>query len=508
MRTLLCLLAGLVALSPFRTALAQIPAPESGPFYRYLILVDSSAAMKRRRESTAKSIADLVHSGFGGRAQQGDTIGLWTFGEEVDAAAFSAMKWSEPLRTALTARATRFVMERKYSGKSNLDRAVQAILMATRTSKDVTVFIFSDGNDVLYGTPYDLDISTVYILHRDDLKTSKCPFITSLAARGGRIKAWAVDSGGGTVTIPQIKEDDPPAAPKTPDDKTVASKEPSKPTETKDTVQKPAPRKTTRPQPRVVQSIELPTRASQQTAASPKEITPKATEISKGTPPAKEPPARVETSAPAELSRRTEPPRSIAATTPKQSWPPKTVTPRKAPGTERAPTPPASPTVNPETQPATSAKSAPSAQPAKPPIKTQPAARPTPIPEPAPVEPVPAKPAPEPKPAPTTVTDPAPVATNPKTPTAPPPPERTVTAKPKPSQSSPPEASSQPAPKPPPAPAALAAPLDDPGSSSRFIFMALALLLAAGIIAYLALRKSRAPSHASIISQSLDRERE
>ena len=504
MRTLPWLLAALVALSPLASAQAQLPAPESGPFYRFLILVDSSTGMKRRREATAKSIAELIHSGFGGRAQKGDAIGLWTFGKEVDAAAFSAMKWSEPLRPALTAQATRFVMERRYAGKSNLDRAMQAILMATRTSKEVTVFIFSDGNEVLYGTPYDLDISTVYILHREELKTSKSPFITSLAARDGRIQAWAVDSGGGTVTIPQIKDEKPPT-PRKPEDKTLAAKEPSPPGEAKEAIRKPPPKKPSRPKPRVVQSIELPTEPPRKPVPAPRKPQTAAPETSKPTPAPKEAASRTKTPSPAPTPGNTQNSDAVAAASPKQSWPPKTVTPWKAPAPQPNTPQSAAPTAKPDAKPTPSPDAQSTAQPTKPAIQTLAAAKSTP-----PDQPLDAKTAPEPEPAPAARTAPDSTATTPKPPTSSPPENTPPAAKQPPAETSPAGTSTppSPAPNPAPTPAALATPMEDPGSPTRFIFMSLALLLTAGIIAYVALRKSRTSSHASIISQSLDRERE
>ncbi len=501
MRALPWLLAMLVVLSPLASTQAQLPAPESGPFYRYLILVDASAAMKRRREATAKSIAELIHSGFGGQAQQGDTIGFWTFGEEVDAAKFPAMKWSEPLRAALTAQATRFVMERRSAGKSNLDRAVQAILMATRTSKEVTVFIFSDGNEVLYGTPYDLDISTVYILHRDELKNSKSPFITSLAARDGRIQAWSVDSGGGTVTIPRIKNAKPPT-PRNADAATSAAKKPPRSSaDAKETAQEPPPKKPSRPKPRVVQSIELPTEPPRNPAPPFEKPNTTAPEASKAATSANatSPPTETPSTTPTPGSTQT--PEAVAAASPKQSWPPKTVTPRTTPLPQPRITQSAAPTAKTTARPASPPEVKPAAQPTK--LPPQALAAPKSTPSQHPLE---AEAAPKTESAPAPRTAPETAATIPKTPSPSPAQKPAIAAKQPPAEPTP--AKTSPPPAPAPTPAALATPMEDPGNPARLIFMALALLLTAGIIAYVALRKSRTSSHASIISQSLDRERE
>ncbi|MGY8652512.1 MAG: hypothetical protein ACKVJX_02725 [Verrucomicrobiia bacterium] len=49
-------------------------------------------------------------------------------------------------------------------------------------------------------------------------------------------------------------------------------------------------------------------------------------------------------------------------------------------------------------------------------------------------------------------------------------------------------------------------PTAQPNSPTRYLFLALALLSITGIMIFLALRRGRTPSQASLISQSLDRE--
>ena len=50
---------------------------------RYLLLVESSSAMQDRLDGTFRLIAELYTSGMGGRLQRGDTIGVWTFNNEI-----------------------------------------------------------------------------------------------------------------------------------------------------------------------------------------------------------------------------------------------------------------------------------------------------------------------------------------------------------------------------------------------------------------------------------------
>src|SRR5688572_454787 len=74
---LLC--AKVVALSATAT---NRPAAK-GPADRYLLIVDTSSAMERNAENTQRIVSQLMSSGMAGQARTGDTIGVWTFSDEL-----------------------------------------------------------------------------------------------------------------------------------------------------------------------------------------------------------------------------------------------------------------------------------------------------------------------------------------------------------------------------------------------------------------------------------------
>src|SRR5437667_6721705 len=52
---------------------------------RYLFIVDTSFSMHRRAANTRKVAGDLLLSGLNGQLRPGDTIGVWTFNEKLNA---------------------------------------------------------------------------------------------------------------------------------------------------------------------------------------------------------------------------------------------------------------------------------------------------------------------------------------------------------------------------------------------------------------------------------------
>jgi hypothetical protein len=498
---LILILAILIGTSPSRGQ-AQLPAPANGPFYRYIILIDGSSVMGRRKKATAETVGRLIYNGFDGQIQPNDIYGIWTFQNEIDATAFPAQRWSPNNRQIFAAQAARYITDFKYRKRSNLDVAVKEMIRVTKISKEITVFLISDGREVIYGTPYDLDISTTYVLHRQELATAKQPFVTAIAARDGRMQAWAVEAGDGEVTVPRIPEKDPPPAPpstkpkpevKTPAQKTAPPKES-------------VTAKRTTPPPPIAKKAETPRTQTQ---------TPKANQAPRLPPQTKPtvvkitlPPNKGE---PAKVSPSLDPP-------PKPREPAKIMTPRANNNTSRAN--PRSAQLKRSQAPS---RQFPGTAPASTPASTPPAG--TIAKKPTPAPPLVSAPPLSPSPTGSTTNSPPAMAARtsktlpgPTTNSAPSPPSiAAVKTAPLPATNTTSTIDNTPgssAKEPPPSPTIPTAapqtgiilPTAQPNSPTRYLFLALALLSITGIMIFLALRRGRTPSQASLISQSLDRE--
>src|SRR5438874_5507768 len=52
---------------------------------RFLLVVETSSVMERRIEATLKVVQGLLASGMNGQIHKGDTLGIWTFNDELHA---------------------------------------------------------------------------------------------------------------------------------------------------------------------------------------------------------------------------------------------------------------------------------------------------------------------------------------------------------------------------------------------------------------------------------------
>src|SRR5258706_2337360 len=86
---------------------------------RYLLIVETSHAMQKRAENTLKVASDLVRSGLNGQMHDGDTLGLWTYNEQVYTGKFPLAKWSPQLGNSVAAQVGKFLNQQKFEKQSD-----------------------------------------------------------------------------------------------------------------------------------------------------------------------------------------------------------------------------------------------------------------------------------------------------------------------------------------------------------------------------------------------------
>jgi len=435
----------------------------------FLFVVDSSYGMKRQAPAARATVATLLGNGAQGRMRRGDLFCVWTFQDTVTTNLMAWERWQPELAPALGSTAARLLEAVRHNGRPNQDAAVKAFVQLARDTRELIVFLLNDGSEVLYGTPFDLPISTLYIEHGKKLATDKRPFVTTLVARHGEISAWSVDAAGLAINIPSLPDEPPPVAKPTP------APPPSKPEPPK-------------PQSSVAQ-------------VEPAPVKPAPQKIEPSPPPVQNPkanPAPPPKSSPA-VSTTATPPKP--ATPPAKGEPP-VVEPPKTASVATAPTPPAHKPVEPKP---------PESKPAEKTEETKPSVTQQPQPAPLPVAGV-EKTAPSSPPAspaaitgapPPPLPSAAPVATVESVPVGAPAETNAVAASPV----EPPAAPAVDEARAAPAQTAALLPPQPGSSTSLYLAFGLGLLVAAGAIGFFVLlRRPRSAAGGSLISESLDRE--
>jgi hypothetical protein len=440
------------------------PAPYPVEPRLFLFVMDTSSAMKRQAPAARASVASLLGNGAQGRMRRGDLYCVWSYQDTVTTNLMAWERWQPELAPALGSTASKLLENIRHSGSPNQDAAVKAFVQLARDTRELTVFLLNDGSEVLYGTPFDLPVSTIYIEHGKKLAAEKRPFVTTLVARNGEIRAWSVDAAGLAISIPTLPDETPPVPPANqtttppppvPDPARTAPivvRTESAPKVEPPPPPAPTPKVEPAPPPKVSATVN---------AAAPTPPRP-------APPPAKTEPPVVPSPKTASVATTTTPP----APKPVEPKPPESRPVETKTSVTQPPQPAPSPVAGVEAK-------APSIPPAPPAVVTNPPPPAQPLTSPAPVAPVETAP-------PTKPPETNPVANSPVEPPPAPPADMAKVA-----------------------PAQTAVMLPPPPGSSTALYLAfgLGLVVAAGAIGFFVLlRRPRATAGGSLISESLDRE--
>ena len=193
------LLGLLLFLLPTRASAAP-PATNSN---RFLLLLDTSLAMKPLETAQREATFDLVYSGLRGHMTNGDTYGLWLAGERNDTS-FPMESWKLKYAVELAAKAAVHVKDRGYKGRSALDSALADVKRVVQNVGDLTVVLVSNGETPVKGTPFDDAINARFAELAPAMKLAGVTLNTVLVAQDGEFVAWAVNSPEFLIEMPSL----------------------------------------------------------------------------------------------------------------------------------------------------------------------------------------------------------------------------------------------------------------------------------------------------------------
>lgn len=188
------------------TAMAAPPKapPKQAPTgNRFLFVLETSATMARLEHGGRQAVFDLIYSGVDGRMRRGDTYGIWTFNEQVFAGLYPMQIWDAKHNLEHASGAGRFLKAQKYEKEGRATNLLSQLQAVLRVAKDLNIFVITDGNTLMTGTPFDAEINAG-IKQRQPAKV----FVTTLVARNGQFTAATVNVAGEKIVLADLP---PPA---------------------------------------------------------------------------------------------------------------------------------------------------------------------------------------------------------------------------------------------------------------------------------------------------------
>ncbi len=178
---------------------------------RYLFIVDTSFSMHRRAANAGKVVGDLLLSGLNGQLRPGDTIGVWTFNEKLNAGNFPLQRWMPQARQRIAVGVVQFLQRQRYEKPTQIDKALAPMMRVVKDSDKITVLLISDGDHKVSGTPFDTEINEAFKLNSSAQRKSNMPFVTVLRARKGEFIGCRVSMPPWPVDFPEFPAEPPVA---------------------------------------------------------------------------------------------------------------------------------------------------------------------------------------------------------------------------------------------------------------------------------------------------------
>ena len=185
------------------------PAPASAPApaassNRFLFVLDVSAPMRKHTQDVVNVVQSILSSSASGQLHNGDTIGVWTFNDDVHTGIMPLETWSVDDSDEIVMRIAEFIRQQDYEKKSRLDMVMAPIAKVIKMSDILTVFIVSSGAGQISGTPYDDDINAQYRACLHDMGKKQMPIVTVLQGKDGKFIRYTVNALPWPVVIPEL----------------------------------------------------------------------------------------------------------------------------------------------------------------------------------------------------------------------------------------------------------------------------------------------------------------
>jgi hypothetical protein len=180
---------------------------------RFLLVFDTSADMKKRVPAVQKALDNLFLTGLGKQLQPGDSVGVWTFDQDLRTGQFPLQDWFPEDAATIAAGINSFIGKQHYSKITRFEALQPVLNRVAQDSDRLTVLIFCDGETAMAGTPFDSGINRIFQEHQAAQKKAKQPFVIVLRAQLGQYTGCTVDFPPAPVNFPNFPPLPPPAPP-------------------------------------------------------------------------------------------------------------------------------------------------------------------------------------------------------------------------------------------------------------------------------------------------------
>lgn len=189
------------------------PAPNPATAERFLVIVETSAAMQKRAENVQKALGSVIASGLQGQIGEDCTVGVWTFNEKLFTGQLPLQLWNSTTRQKVALTVVQFLQQQKNEKPGRLAAAWEAATNVVAQSDRITLLLVTSGADPVVGTPFDAAITESFLKNSDQQRKQNMPFLTILRAVKGKFVAFAVNMPPWPLEVPAYPDGYRPTPP-------------------------------------------------------------------------------------------------------------------------------------------------------------------------------------------------------------------------------------------------------------------------------------------------------
>jgi len=191
------LLAG-IFLVPALRAQPALPRVDN----RFLLIFDTSSNMQRRLPAVQKAVNDVLAAGTNGPLHSGDSIGVWTFDQDLHTGRFPLQYWEPDNAAMIASSLTAFVGKQRYTKTTRFDALLPLLNKIVERSEQLTVLIFCDGKGEIHGTPYDVGINQIFQQRQSERQKARLPIVIGLRSQRGQYTGCMMSFPPQLVSLP------------------------------------------------------------------------------------------------------------------------------------------------------------------------------------------------------------------------------------------------------------------------------------------------------------------
>ncbi len=173
--------------------------------------------MKSRVEGVQKALNSMLATSLHGQLHTGDSIGVWTFSQDLQTGNFPLQNWNADNAVKIAASLTKFVDGQRYAKTARFEALQPLLNQVVQGSERLTVLIFCDGTVKAAGTPFDAGINQMFQQKLDEQSKAHEPFIILLRSQQGKFTSCTMGFPPAPLNIPDfppLPAPPPPPAPK------------------------------------------------------------------------------------------------------------------------------------------------------------------------------------------------------------------------------------------------------------------------------------------------------